>query len=144
MQREKIEALLAQIRTTREETLRTLQNVTEADFALRTDLQRWDDLRRVLLRFADHMREHSNQLEDARQKTGTGPTMPQRMLAEAERAWGQLLAATVGLTDETASQQPADGGWSALQVLEHIVEVEQKVLLAAAHRARTDQQAKAD
>ena len=136
MQREKIDALLTQIRATREETLRTLQDVTESEFALRTDLQRWDDLRRVLLRFADHMREHSNQLEDARQKTGTGPTMPQRMLAEAERAWGQLLAATVGLDDETASRQPADGGWSALQVLEHIAEVEQNVLLAAAQRTR--------
>ena len=137
MQREKIDGLLAQIRTTREETLRALQDVTEAEFALRTDLQRWDDLRRVLLRFADHMREHSNQLEDARQKTGTGPTMPQRMLAEAERAWGQLLAATVGLDDESASQQPDDGGWSALQVLEHIAEVEQNVLLAAAQRTRS-------
>ncbi len=134
MQREKIDALLTQIRATRAETLRTLQDVTEAEFALRTDLQRWDDLRRVLLRFADHMREHSNQLEDARQKTGTGPTMPQRMLAEAERAWGQLLAATVGLDDETANRQPDDGGWSALQVLEHIAEVEQNVLLAAAER----------
>ncbi len=139
MQREKLDALLAQIRATREETLRTLQDVTEAEFALRTDLQRWDDLRRVLLRFADHMREHSNQLEDARQKTGTGPTMPQRMLAEAERAWGQLLAATVGLDDETASHQPDDGGWSVLQVLEHIAEVEQNVLLAAAQRTRSPQ-----
>lgn len=139
MQREKIDALLAQIRATREETLHTLRDVTEADFALRTDLQRWDDLRRVLLRFGDHMREHSNQLEDARQKTGTGPTMPQRMLAEAERAWGQLLAATVGLDDETASRQPDDGGWSALQVLDHIAEVEQNVLLAAAERVLATQ-----
>ncbi|MFZ4660607.1 MAG: DinB family protein [Caldilineaceae bacterium] len=137
MQREKIDALLAQIRATREETLHTLQDVTEAEFGLRTDLQRWDDLRRVLLRFADHMREHSNQLEDARQKTGTGPTMPQRMLAEAERAWGQLLAATVGLDDESANQRPDDGGWSVLQVLEHIAEVEQNVLLAAAQRTRS-------
>jgi hypothetical protein len=137
MQREKLDALLAQIRATREETLHTLQDVTEAEFGLRTDLQRWDDLRRVLLRFADHMREHSNQLEDARQKTGTGPTMPQRMLAEAERAWGQLLAATVGLDDESASRRPDDGGWSALQVLEHIAEVEQNVLLAAAQRTRS-------
>lgn len=144
MQREKIDTLLAQIRATREETLRTLQDVTEAEFALRTDLQRWDDLRRVLLRFADHMREHSNQLEDARQKTGTGPTMPQRMLAEAERAWGQLLAAIVGLDDETASRQPDDGGWSALRVLEHIAEVEQNILLAAAQRTRAAHQNRTD
>lgn len=143
MQRQKINDLLAQIRAMRQETLVELTDMTEADFALPTDLKRWDDMRRVLLRFGEHMREHSNQLEDARQKTNTGPTMPQRMLAEAERAWGQLLAATVGLNDEMASQQPTDGGWSALQVLEHILQVEQNYL-AAARRARSAQKAGAD
>lgn len=138
MQRQKLDDLLAQIRAARQETLTTLNDVTEADFATPTDLKRWDDLRRVLLRFGEHMREHSNQLEDARQKTGTGPTMPQRMLAEAERAWGQLLAATVGLSDESASQQPDDSGWSVLHVLEHILEVEQNYL-AGAQRARSAQ-----
>lgn len=142
MQREKIDALLAQIRATRTETLVTLNDVTEAEFATPTDLKRWDDLRRVLLRFGEHMREHSNQLEDARQKTGTGPTMPQRMLAEAERAWGQVLAATVGLSDESAAQQPADGGWSAMRVLTHILEVEQNYL-AAAQQARGAKQEEA-
>ena len=135
-QRTQVDALLAQIRLVREETLSTLNDVTEAEFALPTDLNRWDELRRVLLRFGEHMREHSNQLEDSRQKVGTGPTMPQRMLAEAERAWGQLLAATVGLSDESASQQP-EGAWSAMRVLEHILEVEQNYL-AAAKRARAD------
>jgi hypothetical protein len=48
-----------------------------------------------------------------------------------------LLAATVGLDDESASRRPDDGGWSALQVLEHIAEVEQNVLLAAAQRTRS-------
>lgn len=138
-ERQQVDALLAQIRQAREETLKTLHDVTEAEFALPTDLKRWDELRRVLLRFGEHMREHSNQLEDSRQKVGTGPTMPQRMLAEAERAWGQLLAATVGLDDETATRQPADGGWSAMRVLEHILEVEQSYL-AAAQRARPEEQ----
>ena len=136
-ERTQIDALLGQIRTVRQEMLTTLNDVTEAEFALPTDLKRWDELRRVLLRFSEHMREHSNQLEDSRQKVGTGPTMPQRMLAEAERAWGQLLAATVGLSDESASQQP-EGGWSAMRVLEHILEVEQNYL-AAAQRARAGQ-----
>jgi hypothetical protein len=134
MERQKINELLARIRATREQTLTTLNDVTEADFTVPTDLKRWDDLRRLLLRFGEHMREHSNQLEDARQKSGTGPTMPQRMLAEAERAWGQLLAATVGLNDESANRQPDDGGWPAMRVLEHILEVEEDYL-AAAQRA---------
>ena len=131
MSRQHIDELLDQIRSVRLETLHNLSDATEAEFATPTDLKRWDDLRRVLLRFGEHMREHSNQLEDSRQKVGTGPTMPQRMLAEAERAWGQLLAATVGLTDQTASLQPKDGGWSAAQVLQHILEVEQSYLVAA-------------
>ncbi|MCB0088104.1 MAG: DinB family protein [Caldilineaceae bacterium] len=135
MSRQNIEELLSQIRTVRMDTLRTLDDTTEAEFSTPTDLKRWDELRRVLLRFGEHMREHSNQLEDSRQKVGSGPTMPQRMLAEAERAWGQLLAATVGLTDDTAQLQPDDGGWSAMQVLEHILNVEQSYL-AAAKRAR--------
>ncbi len=135
MTRQKIDALLEEIRAARAETLATMSDATEADFAIPTDLKRWDDLRRILLRFGEHMREHSNQLEDSRQKAGTGPTMPQRMLAEAERAWGQLLAATVGLNDESANQQPNDGSWTAMHVLEHILEVEQ-TYLAAAQRAR--------
>ncbi|MEZ4865483.1 MAG: DinB family protein [Caldilineaceae bacterium] len=139
MSRQQIDDLLTQIRTVRLETLASLNDATEAEFATPTDLKRWDDLRRVLLRFGEHMREHSNQLEDSRQKVGTGPTMPQRMLAEAERAWGQLLAATVGLTDERATLQPDDGGWSAIQVLEHILQVEQNYL-AAAQRARAKEQ----
>ncbi|MEZ4730082.1 MAG: DinB family protein [Caldilineaceae bacterium] len=141
--REQIDALLAQIRTVRQDTLATLNDATEAEFSTPTDLKRWDDLRRVLLRFGEHMREHSNQLEDSRQKVGTGPTMPQRMLAEAERAWGQLLAATVGLSDDSAKQQPDDGGWSAMRVLEHILETEQ-TYLAAAKRARAAQQHRTD
>ena len=143
MTRQKIDELLGQIRAARQETLVTLSDASEADFAIPTDLHRWDDLRRVLLRFGEHMREHTNQLEDARQKTDTGPTMPQRMLAEAERAWGQLLAATVGLSDASATQQPDDGGWSAMHVLEHMLEVE-KTYLAAAQRARAKQDARQD
>ena len=81
------------------------------------------------------MREHASQLEGIRTGIAKAPTPPQRMLAEAERAWGQLLAATVGLTDDTAQLQPDDGGWSAMQVLEHILNVEQSYL-AAAKRAR--------
>lgn len=141
--RQQIDALLAQIRTVREDTLVTLNDVAEAEFSTPTDLKRWDDLRRVLLRFGEHMREHSNQLEDSRQKVGTEPTMPQRMLAEAERAWGQLLAATVGLSDDSAKQQPDDGGWAAMRVLEHILETEQ-TYLAAAKRARAAQQRRTD
>ena len=121
---------LDDIRAAREETLAELVALTEDDFATPTDMVRWDDVRRVLLRFGDHMREHSNQLEAARYAIDRGPTMPQRMLAEGEVAGGKLLAATVGLEDEDLDAQPADGSWTVRQVLSHILESERNYLEA--------------
>ncbi|MCU0501541.1 MAG: hypothetical protein MUC51_07200 [Anaerolineae bacterium] len=106
MSRAQLDSLLAQIRAMREQTLAETAGLTEADFALPTDMHRWDDLRRVLLRFGDHMREHASQAQAARVAAGHAPTPPERMLAEAELAWGMLLGVTVGLSDEDARTQP--------------------------------------
>ena len=128
MSREILDGLLAEIRTRREETLKELVDVTEEEFAYPTDVVRWTELRRVLLRFGDHMREHANQVEGARASIGRAPTMPLRMLAEAELSWGKLLGATAGLTDADLAAAPPDGGWSVQQVLEHIIKTEQLYL----------------
>jgi hypothetical protein len=122
--RSSLDELLNQIRARRQETLAELTNVTENEFALATGMERWSSVRRVLLRFGDHMREHANQIEGARQSTQRHPTMPQRMLAEGEVAWGKLLAATVGLSDEDIDVRPPDGGWTIRETLEHILDAE--------------------
>jgi hypothetical protein len=123
-------ALLVQIRRMREQTLAECAGLTEADFTLPTGMPRWDDLRRVLLRFADHMREHASQAQAARVAAGHAPTPPERMLAEAELAWGMLLGVAVGLSDEEAAAPPPDGGWSVMQVLEHVLKTEETYLNA--------------
>jgi hypothetical protein len=128
--RTELDALLAQIRQMREQTLAETAGLTEADFALPTDMHRWDDMRRVLLRFGDHMREHASQAQAARVAAGHAPNPPQRMLAEAELAWGMLLGVTVGLSDEDAATPPPDGGWSVVQVLEHVLKTEEAYLNA--------------
>ena len=130
MSRFQLDSLITQIRQMREQTLAECADLTEADFALPTGMPRWDDLRRVLLRFADHMREHASQAGAARAATGNAPNPPERMLAEAELAWGMLLAATVGLSDEDAATPPPDGGWSVAQVLEHVLKTEENYLNA--------------
>jgi hypothetical protein len=138
MSRAQVDTLLAQIRQKREQTLAECAGLTEADFALPTGMPRWDDLRRVLLRFGDHMREHASQAGAARAASGHAPTPPERMLAEAELAWGMLLGVTVGLSDEDAAAPPTDGGWSVVQVLEHVLKTEETYLNAvrAAKAAR--------
>ena len=139
MPRTELDSLLAQIRDMREQTLAECADLTEADFALPTGMNRWDDLRRVLLRFGDHMREHASQAQASRVAAGHAPTPPERMLAEAELAWGMLLGVTVGLSDEDAATPPPDGGWSVVQVLEHVLKTEETYLYAVraakAHKA---------
>ncbi len=129
--RTELTTLLAEIRQAREETLTTLADVTEADFNIPTPLNRWDSLRRVLLRFGEHLREHASQLEGIRAAIGKSPTPPQRMLAEAELAWGKLLATTVNLTDSDLDTVPADGGWTVREALQHMAAVEQSYLEGA-------------
>ena len=133
MPRAELDALLAKIRQSREQTLIECADLTEAEFTLPTGMPRWDDLRRVLLRFADHMREHASQAQAARVAAGHAPTPPERMLAEAELAWGMLLGVTVGMSDEDAATPPPDGGWSVMQVLEHVLKTEETYLNAVRH-----------
>ena len=128
MSNQELKAFLDEIRTVRAQTLDELIDLTEEDFDTPTDMVRWTDVRRVLLRFGDHIREHTNQLEGARYAIDRGPSMPQRMLAESEVAWGKLLAATVGLDDEDMDVEPDDGSWTVRQVLNHILESEQGYL----------------
>lgn len=121
MSRAALDDLLAQIRSERERTLEALTGMAEDEFSLPTDMQRWTDVRRVLLRFGDHMREHANQIAGVRAGIGSDYTTPQRMLAEGEMAWGKLLGTVVGLSDEELRAKPPDGGWSVQEVLEHIL-----------------------
>ena len=63
MSRNQMDALLVEIRSARQEFLKYLTQVPESDFPLPTDLPRWDEVRRVLLRLGEHMREHANHLK---------------------------------------------------------------------------------
>ena len=124
MSTQELATKLTEIRRLREETLEVLTQMSEADFDIPTEMPRWTEVRRVLLRFGDHMREHANQINGLRAATQRDPTMPQRILAESEIAWGLLLAAVVGLTDQDLDAKPSDGGWSVREALDHISKTE--------------------
>jgi hypothetical protein len=138
MSRKKLDRMLAQIRHLREETLKSLVDMTEDEFPYPTHMPRWTEVRRVLLRLGDHMREHANQIAGTRTAIERGPTMPQRILAESEIAWGLLLATTVGLSDDDLAGKPPDGSWSIEEILKHIARAE-KDYLQAIREARQKQ-----
>jgi hypothetical protein len=135
VQKQNLESLLTEIRTLREQTLSELIDLTEEEFANPTDMARWDDVRRVLLRFGDHMREHATQVRGTRAAIGRPPTMAQRILGEAEIAWGRLLNATAGLTDDDVDTEPPDKGWNIKKILEHVRDTE-SVYLSKIRAAR--------
>lgn len=141
MSRAQLDQMLTDLRAQREETLAALNTVSEDEYAIPTDIERWTEVRRLLLRFGDHMREHATQIKGIRVDVDRSPTMTQRILAESERTWGVLLAATVGLTDEDLDRQPAEG-WTIRQTFEHIAAVERsyyETIQAALEKARAEQ-----
>jgi len=134
-----VKGYLNQLEATRRTILEQLEALERSELRYATDHWRWNTLRRVLLRFGDHVREHTTQLEAAREATGASPTMPQRILARAQEAHGLLLGATVGLQDEHLDRAPEPGEWTPRQVLEHVIET-QRLYLGMIQRARESAQ----
>ncbi len=114
---------MEEIRNIRMRVLLEQNDLHEADFEqpiMTEKFTRWDSIRRVLLQFGNHMREHATHIEGTRAALDRPPTQAQRILAEAEIAWGNLLAAMVGLNDEDLDEVPPGGGWTVRQILEHV------------------------
>jgi hypothetical protein len=145
MSRVHLDQILAEIRAKREQMLAVLNDVTEDEFSIPTGIERWTEVRRLLLRFGDHMREHVSQIEGIRTKIGRPPTMAQRILAESERAWGMVLASTVGLTDEDLDVKPPEG-WTLRETIAHLAWAERfyfDAVIAALKQAQPEE-AKSD
>jgi hypothetical protein len=53
---------------------------------------------------------------------------PDQLLASLNAGRGELLAAVEGVTDEQAGVKPAGGGWSVLEIVEHVA-IGEKMLL---------------
>jgi hypothetical protein len=105
-----------------------LTDLPREDMRYQTGNWRWNTVRRVMLRFGDHVREHTTQLVAAREAIGSEQTMPQRMLAQAMLAYGYFLGAMVGLQDEDLDTAPEAGEWTPRQVLDHLLEGQQGYL----------------
>jgi uncharacterized damage-inducible protein DinB len=64
-----------------------------------------------------------------------GPTMTtaQRVLAQHQMAYRELLAALIGVDDELLDAPPAEGEWPPRKVLEHIITVEAMFFAVTQH-----------
>ena len=75
MSTQELTKMMIEIRRLREETLLALSEMEETEFGVATQMERWTEIRRVLLRFGDHMREHANQINATRAAIKREPTM---------------------------------------------------------------------
>ncbi|NLG51619.1 MAG: DinB family protein [Chloroflexi bacterium] len=130
-----VKAYLEQMQAVQQEILDQLADLDRPELKYATGNERWNTVRRVMLRFGDHVREHTTQLVAARDDIGAQQTMPQRMLARAQEAYGVWLGAMLGLQDEQLDQVPEPGEWTPRQILEHLVAT-QKLYLEMIRRAR--------
>jgi len=125
---EQVSQYLARLESLQHEIMNELADLPYDEFRYATGSSRWNTVRRVLLRFGDHVREHTTQLLAAREAIGARQTMAQRILAQAQQAYGCLMGAVLGLSDEDLDQVPEPGEWSPRQVLEHLIDTQQGYL----------------
>jgi len=121
-------AYLDQFDAIQREILEELTDLPRQETRYATGSPRWNTVRRVLLRFGDHVREHTTQLVAACESIGATQTMPQRMLARACADYGAFLGAVVGLADESLDDVPEPGEWTPREVIEHIIEIQKRYL----------------
>lgn len=141
MARAELDAKLEEIRSQRSELMALLQDTDDRHADLSTEeWSFWGTVGVLFLRFGDHMREHTSQIVGARQALGADMTDTQRKLAEAQRAWGQLLGAVVGLTDEDLDRVPEEGSWTIRETLDHILMAETRYKQALQNGLREGRQ----
>ena len=105
-----------------------LGDLTPEELTYATESAKFYTVRRMLLLLTTHVEEHTTQLDAAREAIGAGPTMPQRILGRTEEAAGEFLAAMMGLDDAQLNVTPEPGEWSAREVIEHVISVQEGVL----------------
>jgi uncharacterized damage-inducible protein DinB len=87
-----------------------------------------EGLRFAFFRTCEQLCELEARLEIQRAACPRPLTVAQRILGQYHRAYRDLQAVLLGVTDEQAAQIPAEGEWPLRQVLAHIVQAERGFL----------------
>lgn len=106
-----------------------LAGLSEADLAKPAE---WNGLKRnvrfLMHRLTAHVLDHALQVRKARVAMGVPAGEAQGILAQFAAAEAALLGETIGLAAAEFERAPADGEWSAKQVLEHVVSSQKRAL----------------
>ncbi len=121
-----VDDILARMRDQRKSVQDRLQAVTEEQMLAPTTYgERSVDVRFMFYRFIAHEVEHTVQLAKTLHMLGAAQGEAQLILKSLQAARGELEGMMVGLSDEDLDREPAEGEWSARQVIDHILQVEE-------------------
>jgi hypothetical protein len=121
----KLTDLTDKLRQTRARTLELLAGLPPADLELGTEI-RGRTMRGLLWMMAEHYAAHRTQIYNNRIATEARSTEVNALLASAQRSFEEALCYVSGLSDAEGEVSPAPGEWSTHQILEHLLEFEQR------------------
>lgn len=106
---------------TRDDALSALTHLTDAELRAPS---RWHgidiDVRFLLMRFAHHEREHTDQIHKWRIQRGKSQGEAARLLGLCWRQSGMLEGSLIGAPDELLDRDPGNGDWPIRRILTHI------------------------
>ncbi len=121
-----VDDVLARMREQRRSVQERLQDVTEEQMLAPTTYGERDvNVCFMFYRFIAHEVEHTVQLAKTLQMLGAAQGEAQLILKSLQAARGELEGMMVGLSDEDLDREPAEGEWSAREVIDHILQVEE-------------------
>ncbi len=120
------EQAIAKLRVERDETLRTLLPIDEADCRLPAKWAGTDRTVNFLLRhLTSHQLDHLQHVQKLLRGRQHSLTEPQILLMKAHALQGEMEALLLSLTDEDFLKEgPNEGDWSVQRLAEHLCEVE--------------------
>ena len=123
----KVAEFLDQMRASRQSILERLRSVPEDKMLVQAEwAQRQVTVRFLLYRLITHEEEHTVHLIKTLTALGIAQGEAELILRRLQATRGELEGLLVGLSDEDLDRVPAEGEWSVRQVLEHIVDAEER------------------
>lgn len=125
----KAQALVAQMRATRDEVVGELSALSEADCQYPAP---WGGVTRkvnfMLRAFSLHELDHLQHVQRLLRGRGRHLSEAQLLLVKAQALRGELEAMILGLSDEELDATGPGEDWSVRQVVEHVVSTDRKYL----------------
>lgn len=115
--------LIEELREARGHTLTLMARFSPGDLD-RASRIRDKTVREMLLMMIDHYRVHAVQIYNLRIALGDRTSEVNGLIASVQGSFERALADCIGVSPENGDKAPADGEWSACQILEHLLEFE--------------------